>query len=288
MNKCLIPVVTAALIAALLSAAPSPAAWVTATLPDLTTQGFDTTVYKMEVERFIALEGRAPKNQEEMVKSGYFFFVPPPDAMAWEYFGDELFLTSGSICHRVALPGTELFAQRQEQLKRTTLDAARLFSRTAGITPEDVETGRVSMGEWLTFKAYAASDEEWRQLCWARSLATTIAYTVNAYRQLHPEDESYPTLDELLQFAGPPNPAAWVSPLTGYKMTLQAYQSTMDPYYLGGGDSWELTVPLFGAGSQSPDAPSFFAPGKHFQPGEYMRVGYGPGTESVGGMLMVY
>lgn len=264
------------------------AVWVSGTGSDISVLGLELTVYKMEVDRFIAVEGRAPADENDLTQNGYLFFLPAPTAVKWEQSDGLLTLSTVDASVRIPLPGSEVYKQRQKALKETTLSAAHSFRRMADVTPEDVESGLVSLNEWLTLKAYSENDKEWRQLCWARSLATTIAYDVQAYRLQNPQNPEYPTLEELLEFAGEVNPAAWISPLTGYYMKLQPYQSTMDPYYLGGGDSWELTVPLFGAGGNKPNAHSFFFTGKHFKPGEYMRVGYGPGTYRIGGVLMSY
>lgn len=277
------------LIAASASAsAQDNAVWVSGTGSDISVLGLELTVYKMEVDRFIAVEGRAPADENDLTQNGYLFFLPASTAVQWEQSSGLLSLSTGNASVQIPLPGSEAYEQRQKALKETTLSAAHSFQRMADVTPEDVESGRVSLDEWLTLKAYSENDKEWRQLCWARSLATTVSYVVRAYQQQNPQKADYPTLEELLAFAGEQNPAAWVSPFTGYKTELQPYQSTMDPHYLGGGNSWELTVPLFGAGGNKPNAHSFFFTGEHFKPGEYMRVGYGPGTYRIGGVLMSY
>ncbi len=261
---------------------------VSGTGSDVSLLGLELAVYKMEVDRFIAVEGLAPADEKDLIQNGYLFFLPALTAVKWEQSDGLLTLSTVDASVQIPLPGSEVYKQRQKALKETTLSAAHSFRRMADVTPEDVEKGLVSLDEWQTLKAYSESNEEWRQLCWARSLATTIAHAVQAYRLQNPHNPEYPTLEELLEFAGKVNPAAWNSPLTGYYMKLQPYQSTMDPYYLGGGDSWELTVPLFGAGGNKPNAHSFFFTGKHFKPGEYIRVGYGPGTYRIGGVLMSY
>jgi len=249
----------------------------------------DISTYAMEVERFIAVEERAPLGEAEMLVEGYLFFVPPERAVTWNRDGDNFELAFSredgeeAGTRRLTIPGTEAFESEQQFIARTTYEAAPTFKRLQSVTWEQVEDGSVTMHPWRTLRAYCDDDAEWKQLCWARSLATTLARCVVAYKQQHGE---YPYLKELLEFAGERNEAAWVSPKTGYRMQLQPYQSTSDPYYLHDSESWEFTVPLFGAGNKE-DALSFFWPGKHFVPGEYMRVGYGPGEEGLGA-LMVY
>lgn len=283
-----IHILIAIMVIATSASAKDNADWVSGTGSDLSLLGIELTDYKMEVDRFIAVEGRAPADEKDLIQNGYLFFLPASSAVQWEQSDGQLSLSTANASIRIPLPGSEAYEQRQKALKETTLAAASSFRRMADVTPEDVESERVSLDEWLTLKAYSENDKEWRQLCWARSLATTIAHTVQAYRLQNPQNPEYPTLEELLEFAGESNPAAWISPLTGYAIKLQPYQSTMDPYYLGGEGSWELTVPLFGAGGKKPNAHSFFFTGKHFKPGEYMRVGYGPGTYCIGGVLMSY
>ncbi len=263
------------------------------THPGTNIRAFGAKLYVMEVERFIAVEGRAPACEEDMLEHGYLFFLPPEGAVNWAIDGDYLVLTTGwdtgddeeipfpSKEYRLAIPSTAAYSKHEAQIKQIALDAAPTFKQTERVTPEDVESGRVSMDEWLTLKAYAADDAEWRQLCWARSLATTLAKSIVSYRTWHGQS---PNLDELLVFCGQPNMNAWVAPKTGYPVCLQPYQSTMDPYYLGG-DSWQITIPLFGAGSEQ-HAASFFWPGEHFFPGEHMRVGCGIGIGHPGALLV--
>ena len=221
--------------------------------------------------RFCQGEARIPTSLDELRNRGYLFYEPEAVTdVTWRTITDGISIevtyespdVSGnyekSSSHLYA-PGTRTYEKVEEGLRRSTwmlvLHHQRDFGEFAGITQQDIESGRFIIDNFREYLPYAKDSREYAQILWAKALVELLH---DFAREFSSRYHRFPSsASELDAWIGERIPQGWVAPMNGREVELaDTYDGTNAAYELqekNGSAMYEITVPLFGAGSRTPE-----------------------------------
>ncbi len=233
--------------------------------------------------KFAQIHNELPRSLAEV--SPYLFVNPDLVIQKWTSDGDRLEITaliafddgtSESASFVVFRPGSHqsdenLMRVRDSQITLLKADLKAGLNRNYSV--DDIASGSWSNYYWHNRWAYSKDTEDFKQLTWSMDLAKLLFVGAKSYKLSYGTYPSSPSL--LLDYLGQLNPDAWIAPAKGNRLVLDSRFTGANPSYIcaPGLDSYEIIVPLFGAGRTTRGYPAGppMGSGQGYYPGECVR-----------------
>jgi len=245
------------------------------------------------IRRYQYSQEELPVSLDQLADEGFLFFDPELAGLSWDISGDTLTvgarLERGGEATAVSMqffqPGSDNYQSwlntlRQEMWEFVAEDRDK-GTYPEDVTEQDVMSGRFSMWYYDKLRAHTSSPEEFHQLMWSCELAGLLGISLRLYSLQH--DGRFPADSaELFAWIGPRIEKGWESPLTGCPVSVGGAFNGENVAYLPKPDlsGFQLFVPLFGAGTQTPPEGMLLSEKWGFHPGSHVYKAQGiPSSE---------